>query len=349
MMAGMNAHPPKSLHVFKPGRHTAMQGNTVDFSEFQLAACAAAYDPELHEAPLVIGHPKTTAPAYGWVQSLKVDGNGLHAVPRQVNADFAEMVQSGAFKKISASFYLPDAPNNPVPGTLYLRHVGFLGAQPPAIKGLAPVEFAEGEAGIVEFADWDDVQNASLWRSLRDWLIGQFGQDAADKAIPGYGVASLEDAARTETDHTDITQPAFAEPKETPMTDAEKQELDALKAENARLRTAQAANVAAARHAKNVDFAEKLVSEGRLAPAAREVIVATLDFADTPPDAMPRGIVEFGEGDDKKPLGQALRDTFAALPKIVEFAEVATKGKADANASKEINPLIADAEARAKR
>ena len=59
-----------SLHIFKPGRQTAMSGATLDFSESDLAACAQAYDPALHEAPLVIGHPKHDGPAYGWVKSL---------------------------------------------------------------------------------------------------------------------------------------------------------------------------------------------------------------------------------------------------------------------------------------
>ncbi len=51
------------------------------------------------------------------------------------------MVKAGRFKSRSASFYHPDNPNNPKPGVYYLRHVGFLGAQPPAVKGLKAVEF----------------------------------------------------------------------------------------------------------------------------------------------------------------------------------------------------------------
>jgi len=104
MMAGMTANPSKSLHVFKPGRHTVMQGSTLDFSEPQLSACAAAYDPKLHEAPLVIGHPQATAPAYGWVKSLKVDGNGLHAVPSQLIIQrFTGMIPYGIITSFEVS------------------------------------------------------------------------------------------------------------------------------------------------------------------------------------------------------------------------------------------------------
>jgi len=46
-----------------------------------------------------------------------------------------------------------------VPGVYYLRHVGFLGAQPPAVKGLRPIELAEGEPGVIHFSE--AVQQAS--------------------------------------------------------------------------------------------------------------------------------------------------------------------------------------------
>lgn len=70
-MAAMDTNTaPKPLQIFKPGRHTAMNGSALDFSESDLAASAAAYDPAKHEAPIVVGHPKTDGPAYGWVKQL---------------------------------------------------------------------------------------------------------------------------------------------------------------------------------------------------------------------------------------------------------------------------------------
>jgi hypothetical protein len=157
----MTTSTPKPLHIFKPGNQTAMSGVTLAFSESDLADSARAYDPAKHEAPIVIGHPRHDAPAYGWVKSLSCTNEGLNAEPHQVDADFAELVATGRYKKISASFYLPDAANNPVPGVYYLRHVGFLGAQPPAVKGLKQAEFADAEDGVVEFGDWGMDTNAS--------------------------------------------------------------------------------------------------------------------------------------------------------------------------------------------
>lgn len=141
------------LHIFKPGTHTAQCGTTFNFTETDLAATVAAYNPSLHEAPLVIGHPQHDAPAAGWVKSLSATAHGLIAEPQQIDASFAEQIARGSYKKVSASFYHPTATNNPVPGVYYLRHVGFLGAQPPAVKGLRPIELAEGEPGVIEFSE----------------------------------------------------------------------------------------------------------------------------------------------------------------------------------------------------
>lgn len=149
------------LHIFKPGTHTAQCGTTYNFTEADLAATVAAYNPTLHEAPLVIGHPQHDAPAAGWVKSLSATAQGLTADPQQIDASFAEQVAKGRYKKISASFYHPTAANNPVPGVYYLRHVGFLGAQPPAVKGLRPIELAEGEPGVIQFSE-DGPQTADL-------------------------------------------------------------------------------------------------------------------------------------------------------------------------------------------
>ena len=80
------------IHIFKPGCHTTMAGEAIEFTEADLAATAGAYDPKLHEAPLVIGHPKTDDPAQGWVLTLAANARGLFAAPRDVEPAFAEQV-----------------------------------------------------------------------------------------------------------------------------------------------------------------------------------------------------------------------------------------------------------------
>lgn len=315
-MAAMDA-----LHIFKAGRQTAMNGAEIEFSEADLAATVAAYDPALHEAPIVVGHPRTDAPAYGWVRALSSTGADLQADPHQVDAAFAELVRAGRFKKISAAFYPPDSPSNPVPGVYYLRHVGFLGAQPPAVKGLRQAEFADAAEDLIEFSDWGHDTSAGLFRRLREWLLGQFGQETADQVLPDWQIESLREAARQDDD----PRPVFSEPtpKEESVTP---EQAAALEAENNRLKTqlaaAEAERTAAAaakRHGAHLAYAETLLG---VPPKHRATVVAFLDFADSDTP------VEFGEGDERQPLATAFKNFLNELPPVIEFEEVATKGAA---------------------
>lgn len=322
------------MHIFKPGRHMPLSGTPLEFSAADLAATAAAYDPAKHEAPIVVGHPALDAPAYGWVGGLAARDEGLFADAREIDPAFAEAVAAKRYKKISASFYAPDSPSNPVPGVYYLRHVGFLGAAAPGVKGLRNPSFAADEAGVIEFAGYDDSTNAGLWRSLRDWVLGKFGQDEADRALPPYYVSGLEvSAAQLESGDTAVA-PAFADPltQETRVTPEQKA---ALEAENTRLAGLVAEGIArdkaaaaATRHAAHASFAEGLATAGTLLPAQKDVAVALLDFVAGQDTA-----IEFGEGEARKPLAEAFKDFLAALPQQVDFGESATRNRAGTSAA----------------
>lgn len=316
-----------------------MDGRVISFSASDLAATAAAYDPAVHEAPYVIGHPQTDGPAWGWVQGLAVAANGcLVATPRQVAPAFAELVAAGRFKKRSASFYPPGHAGNPMPGVWYLKHVGWLGATPPALKGLADAgalaSYGEAEPGLVCFGDWDDELNASLWRRMREWLIGKFGQDEADAVLPSGDLDALQrEALRDEQpDEDDVSMPppttAFAEgaPAVTQATPEALQqaarllELDAREARVAAAELAQAALVRSARTAAVVAFCAARLADGRLLPPERDSIVA---LAAALPDTIE--VIEFADGDIDKPVKRSplevLQAFIAGLPPRVDFAE----------------------------
>ena len=218
---------PNLIEIFRGGTHTDMHGTTLAFGESEIAGIAAAYDPALSEAPIVIGHPRTDAPAYGWVKSLSARGDRLYAEPDQVDAAFAELVESGRYKKVSACFYRPAAPANPKPGAYYLRHVGFLGAQPPAVKGLAPVEFAESPEDdllLVEFADHESVsllsRVLSLFRGVRDYIVERDGTEKADAVIPNGVLESMKEQATVALVLPPDPEPAYSE--ENVMSDDKK-------------------------------------------------------------------------------------------------------------------------------
>lgn len=133
----------QAIEIFYAGRHQAMDGQEIIFTPADVQLMASNYDPKSVTAPLVIGHPDNNQPAYGWVKSLQATPDGrLLMIADQIHPSFAQSVKNGHFKKRSASFYAPGAYNNPAPRGWYLRHVGWLGAMQPAIKGLADVQFA---------------------------------------------------------------------------------------------------------------------------------------------------------------------------------------------------------------
>ena len=142
----------KEVHIFKAGTQTSAQGVTREFTQNDLRQIANSYKPDVHEAPIRIGHEDNDkVPAWGWVKGVKVKGDDLFA-----EVDFSPMaeeyIKNGLYKKVSASFYSPDSKINPEPGKWSLRHVALLGAQPPAVKGLKGFAYEEGDDGVLDFA-----------------------------------------------------------------------------------------------------------------------------------------------------------------------------------------------------
>ncbi|MET3611784.1 hypothetical protein ABID16_000089 [Rhizobium aquaticum] len=154
-MAGQSYGP---IEIFRAGTFTPMNGEPAKITTRELKEIASTYDPVNYPAPVVIGHPKTDTPAYGWVDKLYVEGDKLMATTRETVAEFADMVKEGRYKKVSVSLFLPNSTANPKPGSVYLQHLGFLGGASPAVPGLKPVQFSHVAGGTfdlqqsVEFA-----------------------------------------------------------------------------------------------------------------------------------------------------------------------------------------------------
>jgi len=322
----------KRIHIFKTGTHTDSHGQTLTFSESDLAAAVAAYDPNLHQAPIVVGHPKTDNPAYGWVQSLTADVANLFATPEQVNPEFSEQVANGAYKKVSASFYPPNSPANPVKDAYYLRHVGFLGAEPPAIKGLQPIEFNETDDAVTLTVDFAEKQSAfdSFVAAMRTLFFGE--SETTDTTTHDQNIKpdTQKDNAMSDPTTTTPVPPAQTTPPAVPATppadttDKDAQ-IAALQAQLDAKTQAESTAKVQALEKENADFSESLVTDGKIAPAEKSIITAMLDALDRDSAGAP---VEFGEGDAKQPLKEAVKsklsdanaNTFAHL-----FSESAAK------------------------
>ena len=131
----------KFFKFFRAGTHTAMAGQVNTFSETDLALTAAAYNAQTDKAPLVLGHPDGTAPSLGTVLSIQRQGDSLFA-EADVSDTLIDLVRKGAYVERSAAFVR-------VGGVWLLRHIGFLGAQRPAVKNMGALNFAETSLGVM--------------------------------------------------------------------------------------------------------------------------------------------------------------------------------------------------------
>jgi len=122
------------IEMFRAGPQISSTGQKMIFTEDDLEQVVNTYNPDKHEAPLIIGHDQDDGtPALGWVRKVWRKGKELwgkvELTPKAEN-----LIRDGVFKKVSSSFYLPDAETNPTPGNLALRHLGLVSI--PAVKGL---------------------------------------------------------------------------------------------------------------------------------------------------------------------------------------------------------------------
>lgn len=133
----------KLCEIFKGGIQKDSNGYERNYSDEDLDNICQNFKTQNPDVPICIGHPKQTAPAYGWVNSLQRIGHSLYCDFKQVQKEFKEAVNSGLFKTRSVCIDLDK---------MQLKHVAFLGAAAPAIKGMEQFTFAEVEnSNIFEF------------------------------------------------------------------------------------------------------------------------------------------------------------------------------------------------------
>ncbi|MFZ5998059.1 MAG: hypothetical protein ACOYW7_11325, partial [Nitrospirota bacterium] len=287
-------------------------------------------------APIVIGHPKDNAPAYGWVEALKREGETLYMKMKDVVPQFADMLKEKLFKKRSISLYAD--------GTL--RHVGWLGAMPPAVKGLADAAFSEGEGLQYEFAEENQSQEkgGNMLDKIKEMLNGMMAQikEMMSQMQPA-------DEGGSEMSETKI-QARVAEAmkaKEAEFAEAEKKKAAEFSEREAAIKKKESelkAQDAERKKAAILSFCEDLKKKGVLTPAMEKLGMGISEFMqqiasiETP--------IEFGEEGKKEkqtPL-EFMQAFLSRLPKAVEFGEVAAgdKDAGSGNAAEKRERLVSE-------
>ncbi len=290
------------IDLFRAGDY----GEKGSYTEQDLQQIVDRYNPSFHEAPACIGHPEHDAPAYGWFEQLRRVGKVLQGkLKPDVDPTFEEMVKSRRFSKRSVSLYHDDA-------GLSLRHVAFLGAQPPECKGLADIKFdqKDKQSIVIDFAEEtampdtpEQQQHRTIIDTLNAWWNARFGS-----AAPAAGATFSEaDVRRMAAE----AATAAAAPLQAQL-DAQKQTFSDTQTAQQKIDAKSRADAAVLR----------LKSAGVWVPAFDRMGIPHL-FAEL---AKQTQTIEFGEGDARKTqtMLETLTTFMEGLQKIVPSAPVYT-------------------------
>ncbi len=215
----------KWFDMFKTGTHRDTLGNEHVITPEIIRTIEAKFNESADDAPITVGHPKDNSPAFGWlkrVRSVAADGVvKLQGLGGQIVPEFAEAVGRGIYKKVSIALR-PD---------WSIRHVGFLGGTPPAVKGLEAVtSFAADPGAIVfEFAAGEMNFSAGWWvndkirqlghalQRLRDHFVETLGLEKTDDIISQYTIDSLKENPPPDKEAAEAAPGGFSEAQPTPV------------------------------------------------------------------------------------------------------------------------------------
>jgi hypothetical protein len=299
-----NGEQPRPwMEIFRAGDYSKAGKGVITAAD--LSRVVRNYDPTFHEAPETLGHRADDQPAYGWIDALALDGDTLLARERQVDPRFAEARQAGKFKKRSAAFYCDE--NGQVTG---LRHLAWLGAGIPEVKGLQDVAFNDHGLKFIEVDFGEDEQVAGETKTVAEQIKAYFAELFGANTQPKN--FSEDDVKRIAGETAANAAQAF----ETQLGEMKKKldEQAAQFAERERLIAGGEVKLRA------LGAMTKLKTAGKWLPAFDKMGLGPV-FDEL---AKSTATVEFGEGDAKKsvtPL-ETLVLFLEGLPKIVPSGRV---------------------------
>jgi hypothetical protein len=337
----------KKIPFIRTGRFTDKNGTTAEIKPETLdkiIASTRSYPYQNGEFPVVIGHPKEDSPAWGWISknSIVKEKNILSALADDSSfaAEFREWISKKLYKTVSVALR-PD---------WSIKHIGFLGAQPPAVTGLPAVEFSSSPNDIIiELSE--GVLSAkqfgllsSLFSGIKNYFIEKEGEEKAEELIPSSSLEEMtKPAEETEQKEEAVPDDEKAEEnseEETPAgkeeeeTDPSKKKKGAEKNLSERfialqleLKAAQEETEKLKRAAKRKEhlaFCESAEAAVKIKPAERNAILGLMEILDSAP------ALEFSEGDETisvNPL-EAFKEIIKNQKPVVELSEIAARDKA---------------------
>jgi len=308
------------IDLFKVGTHTDSSGSSRQWSESDLKAIVDKYNNQSaenrHRAPAIAGqhHENENLAAYGWVKQLKYEGGHLYGEFEELEPEFVKMVNAGRFGTVSIALY----PNQ------VLRHVAFLGAVPPALKGLKTPKFSEATGTLLTY-------------QIKKQISKQFSESG--KMNIDEFIKALVDAMReTEGDEVASNVRAKAEelkgnlkPNEAPKTEEPKPTFSETP-ESKRIKELELKVFAQ----DNEKFFSEVIRKGKIFSKSQAPLTKILNAC---MDSNTK--IEFSEGKQIN-LVDAIKEFIQTLPEVDMFSEVATEDRAGEgkDAFKSIDALI---------
>lgn len=284
---------------------------------------ASSYSKDVHEAPITKNH-QDDGEASGWVGELRVQGNKLMMKIKSVVNEFSDDLFEGRYKYPSVELYEPSHHANPSAGRWYLRAVTYLGAAPPAVKGLyagfseawkvqregdSVICFCVNESKLETFGENDmtpeevqkkiDESLAKFSETLTESLTKSLGETMAAKFTELE--ASLKPEPKDTRKPDEVLKAEFAE---------EKRKHTETQTRLAALEDSEKEKKAVATKQTAVTFKETLLNESRMTPA--EYI-----------EKCEKRVAVFVEANDLESLNSFRETVMSTTEKNTVFAEVA--------------------------
>ena len=300
--------------VFKAGRHTDMSGVTHEYTLEDLKTIVEKYNQQTdHEAPVVIGHPKIEEVAYGWVKELKLQEESIYAYIDEIDPAFAELVNAGRYKKVSIALN----------EDMLLRHVGYLGAVPPAVKGLKDAKFSSEKKYVTIEYNENNNFPTNKGAQMPEYL----------KKLIAYLSSAVNAEAGTMLEKW-IKDNPYQEPQAAPANGAKpsfsdsdeyKQIMAQFTEQAKQIKESKEENALLKKQLSDNEF-DKMFSEqvnkGILIPAQKQAVKILFDSLDNKS-------VEFADGDTKtqKTTKEIFESLLSSFKPQVAFAGIADNGR----------------------
>lgn len=279
----------KFYEVFKAGKYP--QGK---FTKKEIAEIAKNYDPKFCEAPITIDHQQS-GPAYGWVDTVKADGDKLKVAFKDVPSEFEKDVNDGKYKKVSVELY-----RNLEGKGAYLKAVSFLGAATPQVKGLEPIKFMESESDVYEFNSDEEPEQFSEEEIVE--LKNQVAE--LEEQLAKF----KENNKKMETIKS-LKEKISALNDEVATFKEKAKDKESIEKELSDIKTM-------IKNREFDEFIDKQITKGILVPANKDIVLSVLQELDN--------VQKFGEDST---VVHDFKSFIESLPPQITFNETATKDK----------------------